>query len=389
MKKMNEKYQVLWIDDQPQDVFADEAYGYGINITICTNYEEGITQLKDSSQNYDAIILDAYCKSTPDPNEVADIKSLTEGMHEVAHLCKKNKIPWFVYSGGTNEEDLNSRILNKHWDSKAYYKKPSERKELFEKIIETVKQFNNINWIIKNKYADVFELFEGRSCVLDSSQKSELIQIISVLEQSKEKEKNTVVFNQIRQFIEAALVPKLKDLGVVHSKTYYEKNDTWNNTTLNDVARLFTNWDYQARIPAYIGQCFRALISLVQEGSHNNDDTDLLADTASGRAPYLVQTSILLLLNVLTWLKDFSTNYADKADNIKFFTPKPSPEIRVGDVVKTKLDRRGYLCSENILLGAYQPGTNANREVVLTRISINTKPNRHIYYYIGEFEEKR
>ena len=123
---MNEKYQVLWIDDQPQDVFADEAYGYGINITICTNYEEGITQLKDSSQNYDAIILDAYCKSTPDPNEVADIKSLTEGMHEVAHLCKKNKIPWFVYSGGTNEEDLNSRILNKHWDSKAYYKKPSE-----------------------------------------------------------------------------------------------------------------------------------------------------------------------------------------------------------------------------------------------------------------------
>ena len=388
MNQKQKKYQVLWIDDQPEDVFADEAYGYGINIKVCTNYEEGITQLKEHNLNYDAIILDAYCKSTPDPNEVAGIKSLTEGMHEVAQLCKKYNIPWFVYSGGTDEEDLNSRILDREWDAKAYYKKPSEREELFEKIVESVDRFSNPSWNIKNKYADVFELFEGRSAVLDSSQKSKLIQIISVLEQNNEQEKNTAVFNQIRQFIESVLVPKLIDLGVIHSKTYYEKNGTWNNTTLNDVGKLFTNWRYQARIPAYVGQCFRSLISLSQEGSHYTDRTDLLADTVSGRAPYLVQTSILLLLNVLIWLKDFATNYTDKLDNIEFFSTPPQHIIQVGDVVKAKLNKSGFLYAENILLGAYKPGTSTNREVVLTKVNINTQSNRHTYYYVGEFEDK-
>lgn len=395
MKNTNEKYQVLWIDDQPDSVFADEAYRYGIRITVRTNYAEGLKLLEDRIDSWDSVILDAYCKLTSDPNEAADIKSLTEGMHQVAHICKKYNIPWFVYSAGTNEADLNTRILDKSWDSKPYYKKPSERKDLFNKIIEVVNLYENPSWIIRNKYADVFELFQStpiKPSILDQDHESALIQIVALLERIETERDNTAVFNKIRKFLEAVLIPKLQDLGMVNTKTYKEDRLEWKDTSLNDVRKVLTNWDYTARIPTYIQRCAHSLINIVQNGSHNSvqDDSklDVVRDVSGGSAPYLVQTSILLLLNVLTWLKHFATNYADMADNIEFFSTQPQHIIRVGDIVKTKLNKNGYLCAENILLGAYKPGTNANREVVLTKVSINTQSNKHLYYYVGEFKEK-
>ena len=61
--------QVLWVDDMPSDAFINEAFKYGLSLTVCTSVNGGIQLLKDKSKVWDAIILDANCKLTDNEQE--------------------------------------------------------------------------------------------------------------------------------------------------------------------------------------------------------------------------------------------------------------------------------------------------------------------------------
>ena len=113
--------QVLWVDDMPSDAFINEAFKYGLSLTVCTSVNGGIQLLKDKSKVWDAIILDANCKLTDNEQEQPSLKALKEAMNQLIHM--RTDIPWFVYTGGDYEgvEHLEYMIKERSYDDRLYY----------------------------------------------------------------------------------------------------------------------------------------------------------------------------------------------------------------------------------------------------------------------------
>lgn len=105
---MNEDYKikVLWVDDEPNDDFMNEAYEEGLDLDNVICVEDGIASLKDSSKSYDAIILDGNCRIKHDMNEQPSLHALRNA---ITHLLEmQTDIPWFVYTAANYEGRVSS-----------------------------------------------------------------------------------------------------------------------------------------------------------------------------------------------------------------------------------------------------------------------------------------
>ena len=61
-------------------------------------------------------------------------------------------------------------------------------------------------------------------------------------------------------------------------------------------------------IPAYIQRSFHSAVTIANEGSHR---LKIDEDTKDGTAPYLVQSTVFELLNILVWLQTLSIDEED------------------------------------------------------------------------------
>ena len=149
------KYKVLWIDDEPNEEFMNEAYEHGLDIKNVTCHDDGMLQLKDSTNHWDAVILDAYCKISKEQSESPSLKSLTESIGTINEYCIKNRfIPWFVYTSGAYEgfNFLENQISEKRdWDDRLYYSKPLDRIKLFDNLKNAADQ--QVATHLKRKYS--------------------------------------------------------------------------------------------------------------------------------------------------------------------------------------------------------------------------------------------
>ena len=124
------RYRVLWVDDQPEEEFMNEAYENDLDVDVATCYEEAQEKLNEANESWDAIILDANCKMSSNEYEAPSLESLQESIRYLDKLCDEKFIPWFVYTGGAYEgfSALNWFISkNRDWDDRKYYNKPQDR----------------------------------------------------------------------------------------------------------------------------------------------------------------------------------------------------------------------------------------------------------------------
>ena len=90
---MNEDYKikVLWVDDEPNDDFMNEAYEEGLDLDNVICVEDGIASLKDPSKSYDAIILDGNCRIMHDMNEQPSLHALRNAITHRQPIMKVRK----------------------------------------------------------------------------------------------------------------------------------------------------------------------------------------------------------------------------------------------------------------------------------------------------------
>lgn len=62
-KDITYRIKALWIDDEPTNGFIDQAGRCGIDITVAETVQDGMRLLDNKSNFFEAIILDANCKS--------------------------------------------------------------------------------------------------------------------------------------------------------------------------------------------------------------------------------------------------------------------------------------------------------------------------------------
>ena len=97
------------------------------------------------------------------------------------------------------------------------------------------------------------------------------------------------LLNEIRKYLEDFVIAfLLKDKSFFPTK----------KKTLNECSRYIGE---QKDIPEYIKRSFHSLVSIVQEGSHGATTID--NDVRYGIAPYLLQSCLFELLNIIYWTK--------------------------------------------------------------------------------------
>lgn len=272
---------VLWIDDQPNEAFIDKADKVGIYIEVRENVDAGIDELLNSSTSYDAIILDANCISHNDGSKESDISALGYALRMIT--ANQITIPWFVYSGGgfSGEESINIivRAYERTYDDKGWYKKPVEINELFAKIKQVVPDMDAYK--IKEKYSEIFSFYPNAK---------ELVDIILYIEDNKYN--NPAVFNLIRKELDWVMC-YLYESGMLR--------EPYKGSNLSECSTFLGNKDLQSLVPLHIQRSFHSTSSICNEGSHRLVVDQLVKE---GKAPYLVQSTVLEFLNILFWLKD-------------------------------------------------------------------------------------
>lgn len=277
--------KVLWIDDQPNQAFIDKADKAHIYIEVCKNVDAGIDELVNTSNSYDAIILDANCISHNDGSTEPDISALGYALRKITE--KQITHPWFVYSGGgfSGEEsiDIIVRSYERPYDEKTWYKKPSEINELFSKIKQIVPESKIYK--IKEKYSKIFSFYPNAK---------ELVGIISYVEEKKFNDPS--VFNLVRKELDWVM-RELNTYGILALK--------FSGSNLNDCSRFLALPELNEYVPQYMKRQIHSCCTIANEGSHRLV-TD--KDVRTGVAPFLVNSTVFELLNILMWMHQLPTD---------------------------------------------------------------------------------
>ena len=268
------KLQVLWVDDMPSDAFINEAFKYGLSLTVCTSVNGGIQLLKDKSKVWDAIILDANCKLTDNEQEQPSLKALKEAMNQLIHM--RTDIPWFVYTGGDYEgvEHLEYMIKERSYDDRLYYEKPKQRYELFNNVKKAVEA--NSSYIIRQKHSAVCSFYTD----------ADLVDLL-LKQDNEDFDTDTSIPNRVRQIIE--WIMRYFDGRGLLSIPFTGTNIAKCSSSLGEIPQL---------VPIHVARSMHFCVEVCNNGSHGDE---IIANIAGGEAPYLNKSLILNLLNILQW----------------------------------------------------------------------------------------
>ena len=361
---------VLWIDDQPNEAFMDKADNAGIYIEVRTNVDAGIDELQNSSLSYDAIILDANCISHNNGSTEPDITALGYALRKITE--KQIAIPWFVYSGGgfSGEESINITVrpFERSYDDKDWYKKPVEMNELFAKIKQVVP--NSKKYKIKEKYSEIFSYYPNAK---------ELLEIILYIEENKYN--NPSVFNLIRKELDWVM-SYLFDCGMLQ--------EPYKGSNLNECSSFLGNKELQSLVPLHVQRSFHSTSSICNEGSHR-----LVVDNLVkvGKAPYLVQSTVLEFLNILYWLKDMPKTQESREhlkgliEDLLNKDEEDKEKYEGKDFIVEQDDKNNYHCGQCRLSYTAAQGFKG-QTVTLYDVKDNDAKSRDNYPFFAKFKVK-
>lgn len=290
--------KVLWVDDIPQQMFINKAYNDGIDIenVICVN--DGKRELQNDEKIWDAIILDANCKITGEPNEQPSIDALKIALYELVNI--RPDVPWFVYTAGDYEglDKVEFLIKNRPYDPKSYYQKPSQYRELID-IIKNVASKKDL-YTLRQRYQREFDaaaLIEGATQ-----------ELLKGLTYNYEENHNNVqdYFNPARKIIER-IFKKLKEQKLLPPIN-----------KLNSMSRFLCDKKIEDKdcsfvlkkeiMPKPLCHSLKFFLDITQDGSHDTDDLKLGVDSyiRNTKNTNLFNSILYIAMDLLLWHMDYS-----------------------------------------------------------------------------------
>lgn len=354
------RINVLWIDDQPNDAFLDKAYAKGIDIKVEKNVDAGIEAILAPTSSFDAIILDANCVShKKDDPRIPDVCALQYALRCISE--NRIQLPWFVYSGGgfSGEESISVLVkgYERPYDNVDWYKKPLQMNELFDKILQVVpfaKEFQ-----AKQKHAELFSWYPNQK---------ELLDIIMYVE--NDNLNNPSVFNKIRKELDWVM-DECYNYGLLYLP--------YSGSDLARCSRCLSHNDMQKYVPLHVQRSFHSATSISNDGSHRLKVDELVK---SGKAPYLVQSIVFELLNILHWLKNFPQSDEGKElqkDKAKDLALRVLCRDYEGKDMEVTKDENGFYHCGDCLLARDPAYGNEGKKVKLTKVMQNKSADKNGY----------
>lgn len=292
------RYQVLWIDDEPekQDGFLESAFLNGLDINYYKTSKLGQEELISNVEQYDAVILDAmgYNKSE---DEKAALTGLFNTIKVINSLSERKKIPYFIFSGYI-DQDAHASAREMLADEKIFLKS-KDNKALFAAIKEEADM--QIDTQIRHKYQRVFDVCTEK--YIGENAGTDLLKLLLNVDNSNTENQ----FNTLRKIVE--------DIFIAFNKFQLLPNEFITpSVSLNESSKflsgknhkgeLFTEKEYhhneETHIPEQVSAILWNILNITQDGSHR---ANIDAHVKSLNTSYLFQSVLYQLLDVIVWFK--------------------------------------------------------------------------------------
>lgn len=304
---MSKTYKVIWFDDEYQtlDIIIEKAMLADINLVGFSNAEDGLKELRNNINNYDAVIVDGiFYKSNNILNAQVTQNAMAEVATELKKLEDKRKLPWYILSGQTSFTKEKNHFADFFNNNKVYDKLSDED---LDDLWKTLKRDadSQFETQIRHKYADIFELCNEK--YIGESNFDKVLRLLIAVEENDNN--NPTYFNEIRKIMESVF-HCCNDKGLFPHDC----------TDMNARSTFLGKKEMQTFVPVYIQRNIHSVVQIAQEGSHR---LSIDKDVTDGKCPYLLKSTVFELLNVLLWFKDFSDRYPRGLDiNLDAFQNK-------------------------------------------------------------------
>lgn len=341
--------QVLWVEDDSTITteYSMEAAQYGLQLVPFMCWKDAEKALEDEFSRWSAIILDAKCKYKRDSFDNPAV-FLSQAMHAIDTICanKHRVIPWYVLSGGS-EEELNDLIIDSReewdgdWKDRKFYRKTTDRDMLFHRIpyharISAEMQIRLVY------YPDVFKAIReaGLDVDVESYMEDLLLPIHARRYAGKEYNNNMTLVRKCIECIFQAmaqhgLLPNKKQGNrfVMHDILVDKRggiNTTWcsriisgQSVKVNDKKLIEST---QCILPNVLKESIQRLIEISAAYEHTENKNVSEEQQQNSRhtseflesinyAPYLLRGMTMELCNIILWYADYLYQHDDEEIN--------------------------------------------------------------------------
>ncbi|MAL23210.1 MAG: hypothetical protein CMP05_01505 [Xanthomarina sp.] len=322
---MKNTYKVIWFDDEFKTLrrIREQAFLNDIELFGFTNAEEGIEELKNNIEYYDAAILDGiFFKNAKDSGHAYDDSPMGDVAMELVKLEDRKKLPWFILSGKTSFTKDKNRFAESFKEGQVY-DKLGDNVYLSELWKNLKKESDSLEITqLKHKYPSIFSLCSDE--YIGKKHFDRILQIVRDIENPSQILNTQDLLNPLRKVIEAMLT-KLNSIGIIPDDIRNTPN--WINPSSLFLSNKHNDYEHlEEIIHPVIGESFYRLLNLTQDASHDQG-TKLGVDSylAEKKSTFLYQSTIFLLLEIMDWLKPFIDNNSDKTKNLAKWRNKINP----------------------------------------------------------------
>ncbi len=371
-------FKILWVDDEyyKQEAFIDYAYLRGLKLCPFKSFKDGINEIERHFEEYQGIILDAKAYNESE-NEVASAEGLPKAINKLHEMRPKGGIPIYVFTG---QPDLfSSDIFEMMLGDVKCYKKGLEIDLLLDDVLKNAQNLAEIQ--IRNKYLRVFEACTEK--YIGESAAYTLIEAIKSIEVDNSPISYKDSFNPLRKLTEV-LFSKLNSLKIIPDEI--SNGAGWINKSSLFLAGKHDRFSIKEGVihPVIISSIY-SFLQITQDASHEipeklNLKVGQYVDEM--KTPYLYQSTLYQLFDILIWFKHFIDDHPDPEQNKKLWSEivqkSPPDEIWIqGEVLH--IASNGW--------GTFRPDTSEKTISILPaivkqfnlqekdRIEITTKPD--------------
>jgi hypothetical protein len=366
---MQKEYNVLWIEDDAKlwKLVKREAKNEGIILDCYKSKNSGLDALIKNPNFYDGIILDGIFLENENDVEKSAKPKYFEFQKEIPQTAKN--IACFIYTG---QADLEKNDLF-NYQNPIYYSKniDDDLPKLFTEIKR--KADDQVNTKIRHKYSRVFEV-----CIneyLGEEIATDILSILKKVENSDDSTETKDYFNPIRKVLET-LFAVCNAKGFLPDEIYKDKG--WMNNSSKFLIGSHTIFKSNVDIMSPMLQfSLKNLMKITQDACHKEGSLSLKVDehVRAIQSPYLFQSSVFQLLDVMLWFKI----YIDSKPVTHDWTKKSVSNLAKGIIEKDK--DGNYHCGEYLLNPAFTANNfDIGEEIVIQDSSDNgTYKSRHLY----------
>lgn len=231
---MNRPIKVLLLDDKAEKMkdFVLEAKSNRVQVVNeITNSIEAINELRKNHDAYEAIILDALFFEKPDSPTVRNAGALSDTLKEIERLLHTENVhlPHCIYTGHFKEVGTDTVVRGKK-----VFVKGRDQKQMFKYLKNEVEATENFR--IKNKFNEIFELFDHGLLPVDKQ--PDLVNIL-IKSEKRGKYNDDDAFTPIRKMYEAIIDSLYHETFSVNKKQNVVHIDLFNHED-----KLIISWSY-------------------------------------------------------------------------------------------------------------------------------------------------